>query len=386
MTYGSYGPGGPGPAPQDPYGDQSGYAGYPYGAYAPATGYPALPGGYPSAPTPGGYPPPPTQGGYPPPPGFGGYPPPPGPGGYPPPPGFGAYPPQPSPPTGTNILATLSIVFAFVFAPVGAVLGHLALGQIARTRQAGRTRALIGLTLSYAIIVLAVVGVTAMLVSRTSTDSPSVARSPGMTAAPGMPSGPGPKPNSGTDLSEVLLSLDEVRSIMHMPGLAPTESKKSGSGGNSDSKDASADPVECVGAVAPGIDTVYSASGATGYQRASFTDPSTASMVEQVAASFDSQAEARKFVTQSRDQWQDCAGERFTLSGGSSTLIWDLGTPGGTPTRVTLTNTLDAGPGVPQLRVLATRGTVVIDISVMSLAATDQAETIADQILNRIPS
>ena len=34
-----------------------------------------------------------------------------------------------------NVLATLSVVFAFVFAPAGAILGHLALSQIRHTGQ-----------------------------------------------------------------------------------------------------------------------------------------------------------------------------------------------------------------------------------------------------------
>src|SRR5258705_327268 len=56
----------------------------------------------------------------------------------------------------TNTFASLSVVFAFVFAPVGVVLGHLGLSQIRRTGQRGHDRALIGLTLSYAFIVIAV--------------------------------------------------------------------------------------------------------------------------------------------------------------------------------------------------------------------------------------
>lgn len=56
-----------------------------------------------------------------------------------------------------NTLATLSVVFAFVFAPAGVILGHLALSQIKHRSQPGRRRAVLGLTLSYALIVLAVV-------------------------------------------------------------------------------------------------------------------------------------------------------------------------------------------------------------------------------------
>ena len=43
----------------------------------------------------------------------------------------------------THTLATLSVVFAFVFAPAGVILGHLALSQIHQTGQRGRDRALV---------------------------------------------------------------------------------------------------------------------------------------------------------------------------------------------------------------------------------------------------
>ena len=79
---------------------------------------------------------------------------------------YGSATPAPAPaPSGeVNTLATLSIVFAFVFAPVGAVLGHLALAQISRRGERGRDRALIGLTLSYVFILLAVVALIVWLI------------------------------------------------------------------------------------------------------------------------------------------------------------------------------------------------------------------------------
>ena len=55
----------------------------------------------------------------------------------------------------TNTLATLSVVFAFVFAPAGVILGHLALSQIHETGDRGRDRALVGVTLSYVFITVA---------------------------------------------------------------------------------------------------------------------------------------------------------------------------------------------------------------------------------------
>jgi len=70
----------------------------------------------------------------------------------------------PAPSGEVNTLATLSIVFAFVFAPVGVVLGHLALAQISRRGERGRDRALIGLTLSYVFILFAVAALIVWLI------------------------------------------------------------------------------------------------------------------------------------------------------------------------------------------------------------------------------
>ena len=89
-----------------------------------------------------------TQPGYGPPPGYGsqpgygvpGYGPPPGYGapGYGPPPGYGY--PRP-----TNTLAILALVMAFVFSPVGLVLGIVARRQIRETGEQGDGLALAGI-------------------------------------------------------------------------------------------------------------------------------------------------------------------------------------------------------------------------------------------------
>ena len=74
-----------------------------------------------------------------------------GPPGYGPPgyeqPGYG--PPSGYPPYGyrapTNVMAILSLVFAFVFAPVGLGLGIAARRQIARTGEEGSGLAMAGM-------------------------------------------------------------------------------------------------------------------------------------------------------------------------------------------------------------------------------------------------
>lgn len=74
--------------------------------------------------------------------------------GQPPP---GGYPPGYGRPTGTNVLAILSLVFAFVFAPAGIVLGHVARKQIRQSGEQGNSLATAGLVLSYLFTALYVI-------------------------------------------------------------------------------------------------------------------------------------------------------------------------------------------------------------------------------------
>ena len=88
--------------------------------------------------------PPPPHGAYPPPP-YGGY-----------PADYYGYPagyPQPKP---TNSLAIVSLVCAFVFAPLGILFGHISLSQIKKTGEEGRGLAIAGLVISYVVTALAI--------------------------------------------------------------------------------------------------------------------------------------------------------------------------------------------------------------------------------------
>ena len=88
-------------------------------------------------------------------------------------PGSGTLPPSGRPSGEVNKFATLSIVFAFVFAPVGAVLGHRRTLQIKRSGERGRERAIVGLTISYVIIVLALIALLIWLLTANTFESPS---------------------------------------------------------------------------------------------------------------------------------------------------------------------------------------------------------------------
>jgi peptidyl-prolyl cis-trans isomerase B (cyclophilin B) len=73
-----------------------------------------------------------------------------------PPPGYGqdfGYPPK----RPTNSLAIVSLVCAFLFAPLGIVFGHMSLSQIKKSGEEGRGLAIAGLIISYLAVVATVV-------------------------------------------------------------------------------------------------------------------------------------------------------------------------------------------------------------------------------------
>jgi len=66
--------------------------------------------------------------------------------------------PYQSAPLGTNLMAILALVFAFVFSPAGIVLGHVAKRQLRTSGEAGSGLATAGLVLSYIFTALWVLG------------------------------------------------------------------------------------------------------------------------------------------------------------------------------------------------------------------------------------
>ncbi|OBK55648.1 hypothetical protein A5654_06230 [Mycolicibacterium fortuitum] len=169
-------------------------------------------------------------------------------GGWPGPPSeppvFRAPPPQARE---TNPLATLSIVFAFLFAPAGAVLGHVALSQIKRLHQQGRDRAVIGLALSYFILLLLVVALVVWLVLPRESNSSNVSV-------------------SKHSIKDFLLSGPELgelfdQSFDDLP-------RSSSSGGfdrmpDATNPSAGAQPVDCVSPVTPADRNAYRSAGVT---------------------------------------------------------------------------------------------------------------------------
>jgi hypothetical protein len=264
-----------------------------------------------------------------------------GPFGSPGPGGPYAPPPRPEPQhEETNTLATLSVVFSFVLAPVGAVLGHLALGQIKQRHQRGRDRALVGITLSYTIIVVLVVGLVVWVAlptakqtpsdtaqGFTATTSPTTSSSVTTSASPTPPSSPTspsapPPPVTGNTIAGLLLDGEELGKILGEPfESAPAQPATVGGLDqmpNGLATEAQASPHDCVAATTIAQRSTYQSANVTAYAGEDWqTDGGDAVIaVDEAVVALPAAADAQALFSTLSEQWRRCEGQTVTVLAG----------------------------------------------------------------------
>jgi hypothetical protein len=300
---------------------------------------------------------------------------------YPQPPVISAPPMPPS--QKTNTFATLSLIFAFLFAPAGAVLGHLGLAQIRRTGQRGKDRALIGLTLSYAFILVAVVALVIWLVAgREAEQSPTIEASPRPVTSSARPDEP---LVPAAQLPKLLLSIDEVKQAVNAPNLAKVEE----SPGLSGDQGLNVTPRECISSLFGGGASAYARSAARGAFTRAITGDGNDGVIllNETMTTFDNTAAATQLVSLVVGQWRGCAGKSVALIVDGKPLTLDVGQPIQHDTVMVLRNTLrDSVTGFSSDRAIAARANVVIDLDAQGYNLGDSLQTIADRILDRVPS
>jgi hypothetical protein len=320
--------------------------------------------------------------------------------GAPPPPPPG--PPSPHPPSEeVNTLATLSVVFAFLLAPVGVVLGHFALRDIRRRGDRGRNRALVGLTLSYAFTVLAVVALVLWATLGNHHAGQSTAHSGGTTAGgvakPSATTTAPPEPSVTPEgLQSLVLTGEDVAGLIKAPGMyvnktwTQTHELQPGD---------SFDPPECTEAVFNGLTASYRDSGYRAIYGVDLGQHTNGFPhgVSEFVATFDNAAAAESFVTGAVNHINSCAGRQLTYSHGGVSGVYSVRTPvqAGPVTSVRSTlgtvqdngRTTDVGnQHTSALRALAAKANVVVDVDVIGRDLGDDATTLVQGILGRIPS
>jgi eukaryotic-like serine/threonine-protein kinase len=297
---------------------------------------------------------------------------------YPQPPVISAPPPPAS--QKTNTFATLSLIFAFLFAPAGAVLGHLGLAQIRRTGQRGKDRAVIGLTLSYAFMVVALV--IWMVVGREAERSPTVEASAPIATNSARPD---ERIVTASQLPKLLLSLDEVKQAVNAPNLAKVED----SSGLSGDQGLNVTPRECVSSLFGGGASAYERSAARGAFTRAITGEGSDGLIlfNETMATFENTAAATQLVSLVVGQWRGCAGKSVTLIVDGKPLTLDVGQPIQQGTVMVLRNTLrNSVTGFSSDRAIAAKANVVIDLDAQGYNLGEGLQTLADRILERVPS
>jgi eukaryotic-like serine/threonine-protein kinase len=286
-----------------------------------------------------------------------------------------------------NALATLSLVFAFVFAPAGAILGHLGLRQIRRTGGRGRDRALVGVTLSYVFITAAVVGLVVWATLPGTTPTRVAAPPTATTTARTATATPPPPPTvAPADMDGLLPTLDDVKSFSGDSGLTIHATYHQPT--NADDRPV-LDRPECLAVMEESAPEAYDVAATVGYSESDFTDtrdPNNIWSIGEGVWGFHDATAAQAQLTKLQSIWRQCGG-----STGNETYS------GGRKFRVTMKPPSDAGNGITTIdtvtefsnpsfgvHAIAAKANVVIDIGAWSMSGAERSRQVALAITNFI--
>lgn len=287
-----------------------------------------------------------------------------------------------------NVLATLSLVFAFVFAPVGAILGHAGLAQIRRTGELGRDRARVGLALSYAFMTLAVVALVAWATLGAAPSTQTAEPAPTTGAAPPAP----PGPVAPDALAALLPGADALRNITSDQNL---EAGQTWDSLGRSSAEGAIDRPECWGSIAPGTPDAYAGAAVTGYRAAEFRDSRSflkSTQVIEAVAAFHDPAATRAQLAALLTGWRQCGGSTVTLTPrNGESLTFSVGAPDDAGNGLTILNLTPRGVQIRSARVIAAKANVIVDLMVSCSGTTDSGQPrqdalgIATYVLGKLP-
>lgn len=286
-----------------------------------------------------------------------------------------------------NVFATLSVVFAFVFAPAGALLGHVGLSQIRRTGQRGRDRALVGVTLSYVVIAVSVValvvGLTQTGTTPTRTAAPSTKTAPNTTTPVTTTTPPPPPTVAPAGLDGLLPSLDDVKNITGDPNLKgedPVHQLTPLS-----PKDGTYDRPECAATIAIGIPDAYTMTPQAVFMSGFFDlqNPSSPRGSVQSVAAIQDAAAAQKQLGDLQSLWRRCGGStvKLTYADNGHVVPFSIGAPADAGGGITTIDVHAEGQSVRFVLAIAAKNNVFIEVRASATAA-DRAHQAALDVVN----
>lgn len=301
------------------------------------------------------------------------------------------FAPPPPPPyrRPVNTLATLSLVFAFVFPPAGAILGHLGLARIRRTGELGRDRALAGLALSYAFITLTVVALVAWAALAAFTSTSSQTAAPATTTSTTVPPPPAVAPDA------VAALLPSVSDLKNITGDQDLEAGQTWDHPSRSDREGTIDRAECWGSIAPGTPDAYNVDAILGYHAAEFSDARSflkSIQIIQAVSAFRDPPAAQSQLEKLLSGWRHCGGLTVSVTiPGTGPIPFSLSAPADAGDGITTLDLAPKGLQVRSARAVAAKANVVIDLYVSYSGTADSngprqsAVSIANYLLNKIP-
>jgi serine/threonine kinase PknH len=202
---------------------------------------------------------------------------------------------------------------------------------------------------------------------------PATQAAPG-ASLPGMPAAPGAPAATPGRMDSILLSAQQVNSILNPP--TPMEVATDQTASRLRPDEHLSNPA-CFGAFDPIRESAYAGYNPTGVLGQGLDTQDSSYRVYQAAVSFSTAAQAQEFVTASAGKWRACNGLSVKFNNKAN---WTFGNVTEAPSRITLSRT----PGDPSRasceRVLSAASDVVLDVMACEVGVQDQGGQIADQM------
>lgn len=186
------------------------------------------------------------------------------------------------------------------------------------------------------------------------------------------------EPGPGGSLDGILLSPDDINSVMGTTDIAVVDTSR-----DMQTADEDVSRPECLGALDNAEDSVYQGSGWTDVFDQVLADPSDDHWVEQTAVEFVGPETARAFWTASLTAWSHCSGKEVTFTSGGDVDQWNIGDLIITGQTINQTAQQQDGDWGCQ-HALSAVGAVVIEVTACGEAIGDQAVTLANKMADNV--
>lgn len=229
------------------------------------------------------------------------------------------------------------------------------------------------------VIAAAVVGLTCAC-STTVGGTPKAERTP--SPAPGAT--PAVANVDPWDLNGLLLTVDDIRSIMAAPELEIEDSYEV-----MPPSTVGYVPEDCARAAFNTVETGYRDSGFGAVRGMVFQEPEAMQLqhvVDQGVVSFPDAAAANTYVTRTLESWRRCAGTPFTALRPETAEHWTFGQVTENGGISAIPKIADGDTGWKCSHAIAAKVNVVIDVSACGFDVTDQATTVVARIRDKFPA